>query len=44
MKAPMDKELTETGYTLAHLLVRVAPDEPGPIAAVLSRLGSSGTR
>ncbi|WP_086810517.1 hypothetical protein [Streptomyces reticuliscabiei] len=43
MQAPVDKDLTETGYTLAHLLVRVAPGSPGPIAAVLSRLGSTGT-
>ncbi|MGA5442272.1 hypothetical protein ACPCKW_22520 [Streptomyces griseoincarnatus] len=44
MQAPLDTGLTETGYTLAHLLVRVAPTVPGPIAAVLSRLKPAWTR
>lgn len=44
MKAPPAEDITETGYDLAHLLVRVAPDDPGPIAAVLGRLGSTDER
>jgi hypothetical protein len=44
MKAPLAKDITETGYALAHLLVRVAPNSPGPIAAVLGRLGSAKER